>query len=296
MISIDEGAKRLVTVCAALTPEEHALIITDNNKLRIAQAVQRYILEEMRGNVTMLVMPPQTVGGEEPLPEAAAAMKNTDVVFALNSCSLSQTNARMEANKAGARWINFPDVQESDLTQRLMQADFAAVSPYVHQVAERLTNGKRFRITAPGGTDIAFDGTGRAGRGLDAMVRGKGAFRSMSVEANIGPLEESTQGIFVVDGSIPDVGPLDAPVSCLIENGRIVKIGGGTKADLFAKRLAALNDPNIYYAGEFGIGMNPCAILTGNSYLEDESAISTCHIGFGTNIAQGGTDSRRRTY
>lgn len=291
MISLNEGAKRLVSLCANLQPEEQALIITDDKKLSIAQAVQRYIIDELKGMGTLVVMPMQSVGGEEPPSAVAAAMREADVVFGLSTYSMSQTKARIEANKAGTRMLNIPDVQLSDLTERLIQADFIGISPYVKQVAKKLTNGKRFHITAPGGTNIVFDGTGRNGRGLDALAHEKGIFRSMSVEANIGPLEGTAQGIFVVDGSIPDVGHLDAPINLTIEDGRITKIEGGEKAKLFSEKLASLNDPYIYWVGEFGIGMNPCGILTGTSYLEDESAIGTCHIGFGSNISQGGTIS-----
>lgn len=288
MISLEEGAKRLVTICANLQPDEVAIVLTDDNKLEIAKAVHNYIRDELHGISILLVMPVQDVGGAEPPAAVAEALKYADVIFGLTTYSISQTKARTDANKAGARMLNIPNVELSDLTERLIQADFVAVSPSVMKVAEALEKGCHFHVTAPGGTDFTFDGTGRKGRGLDGRAHDKGIFRSMSVEANMGPLEGTAEGMFVIDGSVPDIGPLDEPIRCTLKGGRIVKIEGGEKAKAFDERLGSIEDL-MYCVGEFGIGMNPCAILTGSSYLEDESAISTCHIGFGSNISQGGT-------
>ena len=63
---------------------------------------------------------------------------------------------------------------------------------------------------------------------------------------------------------------------------------GGRQADKLAEILAAYKDPQMYMVAEFGIGLNPCAKLTGCSYLADESALGTVHFGFGTNLSQGG--------
>ena len=45
----------------------------------------------------------------------------------------------------------------------------------------------------------------------------------------------------------------------------------------------------MYTTGEFGIGLNPLSHCEGNCYIEDESALGTFHIGFGRNLALGGT-------
>ena len=54
------------------------------------------------------------------------------------------------------------------------------------------------------------------------------------------------------------------------------------------KYLESYNDPDMYVAGELGIGLNSLSCCTGNCYIEDESAYGTFHIGFGRNIALGG--------
>lgn len=288
MPTLYEGARKLVKVCADVKPHEKALVITDDEKFEMAQNVRKVILDEINGDVSMAIIARQKVGGQEPPAPVAAMMKAADVIIILTSHSLSQTTARTEAQKAGARILNIPDPQLSDLTSRMIEADFVALSPYVKQVGDMLTDASEIRCTAPGGTDLTFSGKGMKGRGLDLLAHTPGEFRSMSVEANIGPAYGTTNGILVIDGSLPLVGPLDAPIRCRIENGFAVEITGGEKARQFAKILADFNDKNCYNIAEFGIGLNPGAKATGNSYVEDESAITTCHIGFGTNLSQGG--------
>lgn len=52
--------------------------------------------------------------------------------------------------------------------------------------------------------------------------------------------------------------------------------------------MSDFHDPGIYVASELGIGLNSYAKCRGNSYIEDESAYGTFHIGVGRNIALGG--------
>ena len=288
MPTLYEGARRLVTVCGRVKADERALIITDDNKYEIAQNVRNVILDEIKGDVTLAVIGGQKAGGQEPPAPVAAAMKAADIIYMITSHSLSQTLARTEAQKAGARVLSIPDPQISDITSRMIEADFEALSPYIHKVAESLSDAREIRFTAPGGTDMTFSAVGMKGRGLDLLAHNPGEFRSMSVEANVGPAFGTANGVVVFDASIPIVGPLDEPVRVRIEKGFAVEIEGGEKAKQFARLLMDFDDPYVYNIGEFGIGLNPCARPTGNSYVEDESAIGTCHIGFGTNLSQGG--------
>lgn len=289
MPTLQEGAQKLVHVCANVQPQESVLIITDDQKFEMAQAVRKVVLEEVHASAALAMIGNQSAGGQEPPAPVTAAMKAADVIIIMTSHSLSQTNARTEAQKAGARVLNIPDPQMSDLTSAMITPDFVAISPYIHQVADELTDAKEIRCTAPGGTDITFSGVGMKGRGLDLLAHKPGEFRSMSVEANIGPAAGTANGTLVVDGSLPLVGPLDAPIVVTIRDGFAKEITGGKSAEKFRQILEGFQDPLCYNIAEFGIGLNPCAKATGNSYVEDESAISTCHIGFGTNLSQGGT-------
>lgn len=264
------------------------MIITDDEKFEMAQAVREVATDEAKCSVAMALMGGQSAGGQEPPSPISAAMKEADIIIIMTSHSLSQTNARREAQKAGARVLNIPDPQMTDLTSAMITPDFVAISPLIHEVAASLTNAKEIHCTAPGGTDLTFSAVGMKGNGLDLLVHNPGEFRSMSVEANVGPAFGTANGVIVIDGSLPLIGPLDAPITFQVKDGFATEITGGKSAVKFANILHDFNDEYCYNIGEFGIGLNPCAKATGNSYVEDESAITTCHIGFGTNLSQGG--------
>jgi len=289
MITLKQGAEKIIKVCAACKNDENLLIVTDDTKQAIAEVFRHTALElGIRNTVTVLINSEQH-GGQEPPAPAAKAMAEADVVLGITSKSISQTRARVEALKNNTRIVNLPDISENDLTKGLIEADFAALSPDVKKVASLLEGGSDFVVTATGGTHLKFSGKGQPGNAFDGLANKGGLFRSMSVEANIGPVDDTCEGRLVIDGSLPPVGPLEAPIHCVLENGRITKISGGRQADKFAEILRAYNDPQMYMVAEFGIGMNPCAKLTGLSYLADESAVGTVHFGFGTNLSQGGT-------
>ncbi len=288
MPTLVEGARKLVLVCAKVKPDENLLIVADDNKFDMARTVRDVAADEVKCDVSMALIGGQTVGGQEPPAPVAAAMRASDVVIIMTSHSLSQTKARREAQKSGARILNIPDPQMSDLTSDMITPDFEAISPLIRKVAESLTNAQEIHCVAPGGTDLTFSAAGMKGNGLDLLAHKPGEFRSMSVEANVGPAFGTSNGTIVIDGSIPLIGPLDSPITFKVKDGFVTEISGGVSASKFAKILKDFNDKNCYNIGEFGIGLNPCAKATGNSYVEDESAITTCHIGFGTNLSQGG--------
>ena len=113
------------------------------------------------------------------------------------------------------------------------------------------------------------------------------------IEANISPVEADSNGIIVVDGSIPcrEIGLLSDPVTLEVRNGKIHEIVTESEAMLgllltiFARTASA----KAYILGECGIGLNPAAELTGNM-LTDEGAFGCMHFGFGSNATVGGTN------
>ena len=61
------------------------------------------------------------------------------------------------------------------------------------------------------------------------------------------------------------------------------------------RALFAAPGPKSHVLGEFGIGLNPLAELTG-VMLEDEGCLGTIHFGFGSNSNSIGSSHNRTTY
>ena len=80
-----------------------------------------------------------------------------------------------------------------------------------------------------------------------------------------------------------------------VENGKVssIECGDGPIVEQLKELLAVDEMSDII--GEFGIGLNPSAKITGNM-LEDEKAFRTIHIAFGYNIDMPGGQNTSKTH
>jgi leucyl aminopeptidase (aminopeptidase T) len=97
-------------------------------------------------------------------------------------------------------------------------------------------------------------------------------------------VEGTAVGEIVVDGSIAGIGKVSEPLIVTLEQGRIAGAQGAEAAQL----LELLGEGDGLVLGEFGIGTNDKARVTGN-VLEDEKVYGTIHVAFGSNRTFGGS-------
>jgi leucyl aminopeptidase (aminopeptidase T) len=282
-----KGARKMVNVLTDVKADEEVLIITDPAiSLRISQVVAEAAAEQ-GATPLILIKPVARASAEEPGQAVAAAMKAAGVIFGFLQSSLMHTQARRDACEAGARMLSCTGIVEDTLVRGPIEADFVRIYPVVQKMAQILTDGKHVRVTAPGGTDLTTSIEGRRG-GEDIWSRTPGtASGGPSVEVNVGPLEGTTNGILVVDGSGTGIGLIEKPIVITLQGGTATAIEGGAEARALREMLEAADHPNSYNVGELGIGLNPMGRLTGN-IMEDESTYGTCHVALGNNVSYGG--------
>lgn len=283
-----KGARKILDMCVAVRPGEHVLVAADMNKESIGQVLTSLALE--RGaEATLAIMTPRKRAGQEPPRGIAAAMKNSDVVLLPVSYSVTHTYAVKEAAANGARLLVLTDFTEEMMISGGIEADFKELKPTCQGVASAFAAGKRVRVTTPAGTDLEMDITGRRGNALYCIVE-PGQFSTLpTVEANVSPVEGTTNGRIVADASVPylGIGLLEQPIVVLVEGGFITSISGGRQADILRRDLEGHNDRNSFNIAELGVGLNPKCRMIG-IMLEDEGVTGTAHIGIGTNITLGG--------
>lgn len=290
-IQMLHGALRLAKINAGLKPEEKVLIVCDTDNIGIAKSLA-YAVKSIGAEYTVCIMEPRSTHGEDPTEAISKAMLGADVIFAPTRFSLSHSNARIKANENGARFISMPDYTEDMMKGGALDADFLGIYEKVQKLRDVLTNVNLIHITTKAGTDIRIHAEGRVGNEVSGVCRTCGTWGSPpNIEVNVSPIEHLTQGVVVVDGSIPmpEIGVVSEPVVLTIKDGKIVEFKGGKEAETFRKLLKIEENPNNNVLAEFGIGMNDRATLKG-SMLEDEGAYGTCHFGFGHNADQGGVN------
>ena len=212
-------------------------------------------------------------------------MKAADVVIAPTAQSLTHTNARIEAAKAGTRVATMPGITSEMFSQGAMTADYSKVEELTAKVTEMLTKASKARIEKEGNV-LTINLDGRNGVPSPGVYKEAGKCGNLpSGEAYIAPLEDGSDGEMIIDGSMVGIGKLASPLHMTISGGKLRSVKGDKSENL---DILLKNETNGTLC-ELGIGTNEAAILNG-IILEDEKVYGTVHIAFGTNTSFGGVN------
>lgn len=282
---LDMAVRTVVRDCMGISPGEEVLVVCNPVTEEIG-ALMRIEAQGEGADATLAVISERDSAAAEPPDTVAAAMAEADVVLAATIQSLSHTAARKRASEAGVRIGSLPGVTE-EMLARLMNGDLEETRRLSWSVAQALNGASEARITCAHGSDLRIGLEGRLAIADGGELGTRGAFGNLPCgEGFIAPLEGTTEGTLVVDGSIAGVGLLDTPVSLTVEGGHLTAATGPEGEELM-KLLTAHGEDGTNVA-ELGIGTNEEAILTGN-ILEDEKILGTAHVAFGASAAIGGT-------
>jgi len=282
-ISIMKGARIAVETCMKVRPEETVLIVTDTQKLRIAEAFAYAAASAGAKTVTTIMEPAQEHAKEPPKP-VAEAMKAAEVVLIPTTKSLSHTDARRAATKAGARIASMPGITQDMMQVGGLTADYKQIAALTDKVANILEKAKKVRVTTPSGTDLTMSIEERPPLRDTGLYHKAGEWGNLPAgEACLAPVEGTTNGVLVMDSMGSTV---TQPLKVTVKDGWAKRFDGPDAAKLESLLKAA--DKNAYNIGELGIGTNPKARITGK-VLEDEKVLGTVHIALGDNTSyQGG--------
>ncbi len=276
-------SKSFLQNCLGLKERESFLVVTDEAKKDLSEAV--FLAgKELGAEAMIMVMQEREKPGQEPPTAIAAAMANSQVVVCLTKHSLTHTQARKNAAAAGARLATMPDITPDMFLAGAIAADYAKVKNVTEKVTELLTQGTTVKIEKQG-YGLTFSIAGRTGIASTGVYLKPGESGNLpSGEAYIAPIEGTANGQIWIDGSVAGIGKLTSPLLLKIEQGRITQAEGTVADELLSK----LGDGEGRMLCEFGIGTNDKARITG-VVLEDEKVYGTIHVAFGSNNTFGGT-------
>jgi len=284
---LDSASAIAIRDCMGAKKNEKILVITDEIKREIGISLHENAVR--LGFESLLVeMKSGKINGEEPSDIVADLMRKYNVVFCPTAKSLTHTDARRSASAKGVRIATFPGITK-EVMIRGMNADYKKISALTVKLQKILETGNEIRVTATAGTDITFSIAGRKAYASKGLFHASGESGNLPTgEAFLAPVEGSSNGVFVVDGSMAGLGLIkNANIKIEVENGYATKITGGT----LAKKLKVMLDKvgkDARNIAEFGIGTNDSAKLSG-VLLEDEKVMGTIHIALGNNVSMGGS-------
>ncbi len=296
-----QWVKNIVDVCMAIQQGEKVLLITDEPMAVMRQQLVERIAEIGAGELWSYVVTDAT----RPLPHYPALLYelagSVDVVLIFEhrrnpEIETPRALEMVEAVERGnARFASGPMINHSILEHEL-NADYHQIADLTNRLGDELDGRAHARITTALGTDLEMTISGRK------VMRDTGLFHKPRDHGNlpagecyVAPIEDQTNGVFVVDKSYPGI-LIDEPIRLTVERGRVVEITGGREAQ---QLLAMVRDGERKPYGEgcrvvceLGIGTNPNARLQGN-VLTDEKVMGTVHIAIGHNaLASYGGQNR----
>jgi len=282
-------AQRLVKDYLAIKQGENFLIVTDT---RTSSEIATALMEEaiaLGCDAASIVITPRTRSGENPPPHCAAAMKAAQVIVAAASTSLYHTQAKAEAQQAGARGVlNAPFMAEA-WANGAMTADFREIRPVAERLRDILKTGKTLRLTSPAGTELVASIEGRKPVGwLTALCREAGQISALpGGEVSLPPVEGTAEGRIVIEQVMSDLGRIEQPLELIVRGGNVIEVNGGAREQ--AERLNTILNtiPNARNIAEIGIGLNPKARLT-DQITETKKRLGTAHIVVGDNARDYG--------
>ncbi|MCM3077616.1 aminopeptidase [Brevibacillus invocatus] len=282
-MNLIETSKRILTQCMALQAGETFLVVADDVKRELGEALWE-AGRQLGAEAVLMVMQEREKSGQEPPKAVAEAMKSSAVVVCVTEHSLTHTKARKEAAANGARLATMPSITADMFLEGAITADYVQVRSLTEKVTELLSAASSVRIEKEG-KSLTFSIADRKGVPSTGMYVNPGESGNLpSGEAYIAPVEGTAEGQIVVDGSISGIGKIDTPLLLTIQNGRIT----GTEGESGERLLHILGEQDGRLLGEFGIGTNDKARITG-VVLEDEKVYGTIHVAFGSNNTFGGT-------
>lgn len=310
--TITQGVVDMLRVNMNFKRGDKLLVISDVPQLNewqqagqreLTEALERVVLARMVCEIAQDQFPETAVqflpfpstGGHGTEPDAATAeqMRQADVLLCLTTYSLSHTDARQNATKAGVCVASMPGFTHEMLAPGgPMAVDYNLVAANCRRFADLLSAASEVIVRAPHGTDLRFSIKDRPGQIDDGLYgHSPEAWGNLPAgEAYTTPREGTGEGTLVAPaGWYPD---LEEDMVFTLKAGSVVKLeGGGKVGDHFRQMLKLGSDNPLYVArrnlAELGIGTNPNARRADN-VLEAEKILGTVHIAIGDNIHMGG--------
>jgi leucyl aminopeptidase (aminopeptidase T) len=280
------AADRAVNQALRLRPGEKFLLVTDRQKMEIAEALAFYA-KEAGAETTTYLMTETLRPITEPTRQFKELIRAASVTVYMLEGRFPEKPFRGFMVSEGAkhgRICMMPGITR-DMMERLVAIDFSEMAAFTKKVMKAVKDADDIVIENAAGTKIAFSVKGRRWDADIGDISKKGVHGNLPAgECFTAPVEETFTGKIVI-GLIDDkLGHGEM----VFKRGRLVAFKGAGVAEVI-KTVGA--DPTARIVGEFGIGTNKGARICPNM-LEAEKAFGTVHFAIGDSYGIGTNKSK----
>lgn len=233
--------------------------------------------------------------GKELVPSLQRAIQASKHILVLGlSGNLVRDPAALEAVEKGARILsaNVSGIEDYCL-RAVLDVDIDRMVRNSERVRELWNDTKVCRVTSPQGTDLTYELMPRKTLVGDGATTYDGEIDFFpGAQINVAPVENTINGLIVVDGSDVHNGKIHNSVLPSPRGGRHHEYRGGGTGSREGAGLARdhrRRREKVYRLSHASMGMNPAAETSGH-IMEDERKLAAMVFGFGFQYPEmGGT-------
>ncbi|MDD8021212.1 MAG: aminopeptidase [Acidobacteriota bacterium] len=281
-----QAAERAIFQSLKLRPGENFLLVTDRQKMEIAEALAFYARKAGAETTTYLMTETlRPITGPTKLFKLLTG-KATAITYLLDARIEEKPfrNFMVSQGRKLSRICMMPGITR-DMMERLVNIDFAKMNEFTNKVIRAMKDADRVIIENEAGTHITFSVKGRHWDNDNGDISKKGQHGNLPAgEAFTCPVEETFTGKLVISLIDDKLGRGEMEFKA----GKLVRYKGkGIEA--IVKNIGS--DKTGFLIGEFGIGTNPGARICPNM-LEAEKAFGTVHFAIGDSYGLGKNTSQ----
>jgi len=281
------AAERAVNQSLKIRKGESFLLVTDRQKMEIAEALA-YWAKEAGAETTTYLMTETLRPITGPTKLFQDVIEKASVITYMLDARIEEKPFRSYMVKMGMepkrRICMMPGITR-DMMERLVNIDFREMNLFTRRVIKALDNAERVIIKNPEGTHIEFSVRDRVWHNDNGDISRRGKHGNLPAgECYTAPVEETFTGrivISLIDDKLGR-GVMEFKEGCLVKwNGRGI--------EAIVKNIGA--DETGFIIGEFGVGTNKGAKICPNM-LEAEKAFGTVHFAIGDSYGIGKNASK----
>jgi leucyl aminopeptidase (aminopeptidase T) len=280
------AAARAVNQALRLRSGEKFLLVTDRQKMEIAEALA-YYAKQAGAETTTYLMTETLRPITEPTRQFKELIRGASATVYMLEGRFPEKPFRgfmvSEGGKHG-RICMMPGLTR-DMMERLVNIDFSEMDKFTKKVIRAMKDADDVLIENAAGTRIEFSVKGRAWDNDNGDISRKGMHGNLPAgECYTAPVEETFTGKIVISLIDDKLGH------------GVMKFRRGKLVDFSGKGIAEViqtvgSDPTARIIGEFGIGTNKGARICPNM-LEAEKAFGTVHFAIGDSYGIGKNKSK----
>lgn len=281
MENLNQAAERAIIQSLKIKKGENYLLVTDKQKMDIAEAMS-YWAKKVGAETTTYLMTETLRPIVEPTQLFKDMIAKADVVTYMLDARIEEKPFRGFMVKEGinnSRICMMPGITV-DMMERLVNIDFTEMETFTQKVIEAVDGAEDIIVENPDGTYLECSVKGRTWKADIGDISKMGDHGNLPAgECFTAPVEESFSGKIVISLIDDKLGRGEM----IFEKGTLVEYRGLGIEEII-RNIG--DDATGKIVGEFGIGTNPGAKICPNM-LEAEKAFGTAHFAIGDSYGIG---------